>query len=101
MTEILVAGCVHAALVFFKVIQQRNVAFLHYWWTIPSSYALSAADVTIVSIVALRAMHAESMASMVVLALIMGTGGWIGAMTAMWVHTHYIGKDDGKTINNS
>lgn len=91
MNEVVLAGLAHMVLVFFKAMQQRNVAFLHYCWVVPTSYFLSAADVFIITIIAVQAVQADSYWIVVPLAFSMGTGGGIGALAAMWIHSHYIG----------
>lgn len=106
MTEILFAGIVHAAHVFFRAFQQRNVAFLHYAWVAPLSYAMSFSDVIIMSVVTVRTVTAANtvgwtfglIVELLPLILVLGSGGWMGSMSAMWIHSRYLGvKKDGAT----
>lgn len=89
MTELL-AGIAYFAYVFFKAIQQRNVAFLHYKWIMPISYCMSATELIVISVVALKAVNAESWIDMLPMVLTVGTGGGLGAMLAVYLHHRYI-----------
>ena len=92
MNELLIVGLVHMAFVFFKAFQQRNVAFLHYWWVYPVSFCMSFSEVVILSLVAVRAVEAESLMEMIPYAISLGFGGGSGAMGAMWLHHRFLGE---------
>lgn len=97
--SIAVVASLHGLFVFFKAFQQRNVAYLHYWWVVPTSYAMSAVDVTVMSAVAIRAVHAQSWTAVIPLAAALGTGSCLGALGAMWAHTRlakYVENRNGK-----
>ena len=90
MIEVFAAGLAHGIFVFFKAFQQRNVAFLHYRLVIPTSYAMSFADVFVLSIVAFNAVKVDSITEMIPLMIALGTGGAMGAISSMWVHNKYV-----------
>lgn len=92
MNEIVAVGLAHFGFVFFKAFQQRNVAFLHYWWVYPISYCMSFTEVFVLALVAVRAVQAESLWDMVPFALSLGTGGGTGALAAMWLHHRFLGE---------
>lgn len=93
MTELL-AGIAYFVFVFFKAAQQRNVAFMHYRWVMPTSYCMSTTEVIVGSMIAVKAVHVvmndESLFEMVPMILTIGTGGGLGAMLAMYLHSRYI-----------
>lgn len=86
----LLAGIAYFVFVFFKAAQQRNVAFMHYKWVMPTSYCMSTTEIIVISVVALKAMNADTWMEMVPMALTIGTGGGLGAMLAMYLHNRYI-----------
>lgn len=92
MIEAAIAGLAHLVFVFFKAFQQRNVAFMHYWWVLPVSFAMSITEVFVLSLVAIRAVQSANVLLMWPFALSLGLGGGIGALIAMWAHYKYIGK---------
>ncbi len=69
--------------VLLRAFQQRSVAFAHYWWIAPVSYLMAAADVFVVAFVASHGWH---------LGLVManGTGGAMGALSAVWLHSRWV-----------
>ncbi|MCK5642261.1 MAG: hypothetical protein KAJ19_15755 [Gammaproteobacteria bacterium] len=89
MTELL-AGVAYFVFVFFKAIQQRNVAFLHYKWVLPTSYCMSTTELIVISVIALKAVNSESWMDMIPMVLTVGTGGGLGAIVAMYLHNRYI-----------
>jgi hypothetical protein len=90
MTNEILAGVAYFVFVFFKAFQQRNVAFLHYWWVMPISYLMACTEVFVISLVAHEATQGLSW-SLLWFALTIGTGGGLGAVISMWVHNRYIG----------
>ena len=76
--------------VFFKSLQQRNVAFLHYKWVMPVSYFMATTELLLISVVAIKAIGAESWTDMIPMVLTVGTGGGFGAMIAMYAHSRWI-----------
>ena len=70
-------------MVFLKALQQRNVAFDNYVWVVPISFCLAAAEVYIISRVAMTGWDLPIVASM-------GFGGGIGALTAMLFHKKFV-----------
>lgn len=69
--------------VLCRAFQQRNVAFDNYGWIVPTSYLMAVIDVFIVAFIA----H-EGWSPGIVLAN--GTGGCLGAITAMWLHKKWV-----------
>lgn len=88
------AGTLHFMFVFFKAFQQRNVAFMHYWWVMPISFCMSTTEVFALGIIAVGAVEAEHWWQLMPYALCLGLGGGIGAMVAMWTHFRYIRRPD-------
>ena len=84
------AGTLHFVFVFFKAFQQRNVAFMHYGWIMPTSFAMSATEVFAVGLIAYGAVNADVWWQMLSYAFTMGVGGGLGAIVAMWTHFRYI-----------
>ena len=89
MTEIALAAVAYFVFVFFKAFQQRNVAFMHYHWIMPISYAMSLTEVLVISVVAMKAVEGFSW-ELVYLGLAIGTGGGLGAILAMKLHHKHI-----------
>lgn len=79
------AGGAYFIFVFFKAFQQRNVAFNHYRWVLPISYAMSATEVIVISLIAVEASQGLNW-QLVYFALSIGTGGGLGAILAMRLH---------------
>ena len=90
LEDLLYPAGAYALMVFFKAFQQRNVAHLHYAAAIPTSYALTFTDMFIIAVVAVKAVGAESLWELVPLGCALGTGGWIGSLSAMWVHEKFL-----------
>lgn len=88
MNEIL-AGIAYFVFVFFKAFQQRNVAFLHYRWILPISYAMACTEVLVISLVAYEATQGLNW-DLFWFAVTIGTGGGLGAVVSMWIHNRYI-----------
>lgn len=88
MNELL-AGLAYFIFVFFKAFQQRNVAFMHYRWILPISYAMACTEVFVISLVALEASQGLSW-DLLWFALTIGTGGGLGAVVSMYLHNRYV-----------
>lgn len=86
----LIAGVSYFVFVFFKALQQRNVAFMHYKYVMPVSYCMSTTELLVISVVALKAVSAESPLDMLPMVLTVGTGGGLGAITAMYLHNRFV-----------
>lgn len=71
--------------VMLRALQQRNVAHENYAWIPPVSYAMAAADVFIVTVLA----HVGWTLPVV---LANGTGGALGALAAVFFHKRFILK---------
>jgi hypothetical protein len=90
MIEAYIAGVAHFVFVFFKAFQQRNVAFMHYWWIMPISFCMSTTEVFVLSLVAIRAVQAESILLMWPFVMTLSFGGGLGAIVAMWTHNKFV-----------
>lgn len=86
----LFAGAAYFVFVFFKAFQQRNVTGLHYRWVLPISYAMACTEVFVISLVAYEASKGIS-PDLLWFALTIGTGGGLGAIIAMRIHSKHIG----------
>ncbi len=92
-TEILLAGAVYFVFVFFRAFQQRNVAFLHYKWVLPTSYGMSFSEVFIISLVALSVIDKGGLSwDLAWYGLSIGTGAGLGAICAMKLHERTLGS---------
>lgn len=89
MPDWILAGTAYFFFVFFKAMQQRNVAFLHYGWIMPVSFLMSTADVFVVSLVAVTAVKG-GFDSLVPLVVAISVGSGLGSLLAMWLHNKYI-----------
>ena len=69
--------------VLLRAFQQRNVAFDNYWWIVPTSYGMAVVDVFIVAFVAHQGWS-------IGIVFANGSGGALGAMTAMWMHRRWV-----------
>ena len=90
MMNELLAGLGYFVYVFFKAVQQKNVAFDHFRWIMPVSYCMAITEVLVISIIAITAVKADSILSMFAMVVAIGTGGGLGALTAMYVHIRWI-----------
>ena len=86
----LLAGAAYFLYVFFKAFQQRNVAFDHYAWVLPISYAMSFTEVLVISLVAHKTATTGLTWELAWFAGAIGTGGGTGALLSMWIHKRYI-----------
>lgn len=89
MMSELAAGVAYFVYVFFKAFQQKNVAFDHYKWVMPISYGMAFMEVLVISLVAFQASKGIT-PDLIWFAVAIGTGGGLGALTAMWIHNRYV-----------
>ena len=91
MINALLVGAANFIFIFLRAFQQRNVAFLHYWWVLPTSLAMSIAEVGVVGAVAIEATGADHFIDLwpMILAIAIGAGG--GATASMFIHSRYLG----------
>ena len=85
----LFAGLAYFVFVFFKAFQQKNVAFNHYKWILPISYAMSMTEVLVISLIAVEASQGWSW-GLIMFGVTIGTGGGLGALASMWIHNRYV-----------
>jgi hypothetical protein len=71
--------------VLLRAFQQRNVAFDNYGWILPVSYCMAVVDVFIVAFVAHQGWS-------VGIVLANGTGGFLGCLSAMFLHNRWVKK---------
>lgn len=83
--NVIAAGGAYFIFVFFKAFQQRNVAFNHYRWVLPISYAMSVTEVLVISFIAVEASQGLSW-DLLWFAASIGTGGGFGAILSMLLH---------------
>ena len=91
VTEILV-GAANFMFIFLKAFQQRNVAFMHYAWVLPTSAAMAVVEVGVVGAVAIEATRATSFMDLWPVIGAIALGGGLGCLASMWVHHKYIGE---------
>mgnify|MGYP003679893111 CR=1 FL=1 len=77
--NLLIAAGAMYVFVFLKAFQQRNVAFDHFKWVIPTSWAMAIAEVYVISLIAVQGYSLW-------LAGAIGTGAGLGAICAMYLH---------------
>ncbi len=88
-----VVGLANFVFIFLKAFQQRNVAFLHYWWVVPTSFAMATVEIFVIGTVAVQAAATdgstfiEMVDALWPLVVACGLGGGTGAVSSMWVHT--------------
>ncbi len=92
MIEPVIAGVAHFVFVFFKAFQQRNVAHMHYGWIMPVSFFMSATEVFVLALVAVRAVSVDNILDMWPYVVSLGLGGGLGAILSMFIHHRYIGR---------
>lgn len=103
----LIAGIAWFVFVFFKAMQQRNVAWMRYKPVMPISYAMATTQILVIGAVSLKVgvtlfeiVDGEIMLvfewgrlfELVPMILVIGTGGGLGAMAGMWIHHKFIGE---------
>lgn len=71
--------------IFLKAFQQRNVAFDHYVWIIPTSFLMALAEVYVIANIAARGYS-------IFLVLSIGLGSGIGALLAAILHKRFLGN---------
>ena len=79
-------GIANFIFIALKAFQQRNVAFMHYWWVIPTSLLMGIVEVGVVGAVAIEATAATSFVALWPMILAIGIGGGLGAVCSMWIH---------------
>ena len=95
MISTILVGLANFVFIFLKAFQQRNVAFLHYWWVVPTSLLMGVVEVGVVGYVAISATAATSFFALWPLVVSVGIGGGLGAVASMWIHkTIFKGKDN-------
>lgn len=73
------------AFIFLRAFQQRNVAFDHYWWIIPTSFLMAITEVFVISNIATIGWDFA-------LVFAMGAGGGTGSLAAALVHKRFLTK---------
>jgi hypothetical protein len=71
--------------VLVRAFQQRNVAFEHYRWIVPTSYIMAMLDVFIIAFVAHQGWTTA-------LVFANGSGGALGALSAVYLHKRWVKK---------
>lgn len=77
--------------IFLKAFQQLNVTKGHYWWVVPTSFAMAIGEVYVVFNVAQQGFTLSTVLSC-------GLGGGLGAICSMFVHKKLVGvKKNGQS----
>lgn len=84
-------GAANFLFIFLKAFQQRNVAFMHYRWVLPTSFAMAITEVGVVGAVALEATRSEHFMDLWPLVAAIGIGGGLGCIASMYIHFKYVG----------
>jgi hypothetical protein len=71
--------------VFLKAGQQLNVVRGHYWFVPLFSFGMAATEVYVIVAIATAGYSLAAVAGM-------GTGGSLGAVLAMYLHTRFLGE---------
>ncbi len=74
--------------VFLKAFQQRSVAFDHYKWIMPTSFAMAAMEVYVIAAIVTTGYSVWAVASM-------GLGGGLGCLLSMYIHRKFLGRTHG------
>ena len=82
----LLVGMANFLFIFLKAFQQRNVAFLHYWWVVPTSMTMAVVEVGVIGWVAIQATQTAKFLDLWPLILAVGLGGGLGAVASMYIH---------------
>lgn len=69
--------------IFLKAFQQRNVAFDHYWWIVPTSMLMAIVEVVVIANIALHGWELP-------LVLTIGVGSGLGALVAALAHKKFL-----------
>lgn len=91
MVNPVLVGAANFVFIFLKAFQQRNVAFMHYGWVVPTSMLMGTVEVGVVGAVAMEAIDAARFWDLWPLIVAVGIGGGSGAVASMWVHHRYLG----------
>lgn len=92
--DVLLVGLANFLFIFLKAFQQRNVAFMHYGWVVPTSLLMGVVEVGVVGAVAIKATAAASFLALWPMIVAIGIGGGLGAVASMYIHHKFI-KGDG------
>ena len=90
LDEAIIVFCANFGFIFLKAWQQRNVAFMHYVWVLPTSFFMAIAEIYVVAAVAVQAYEAGSFLSMWPLVLAVALGGGLGCLCSMYLHHRYL-----------
>jgi hypothetical protein len=69
--------------IFFKAFQQRNVAFEHYRWIIPTSITMAITEFWVIAMIVREGYNLP-------LVITLGTGAGVGALAATWIHSRWL-----------
>ncbi len=91
MINTVLVGAANFVFIFLKAFQQRNVAFLHYGWVVPTSLMMGTVEIGVIGAVAIEATKADRFIDLWPLVLAVGIGGGLGAVSSMWIHKRIVG----------
>lgn len=86
MINLVAVGAANFVFIFLKAFQQRNVAFLHYWAVVPTSFLMAVVEVGVIGAVAIEATNAEHFIDLWRMILAIGLGGGLGCAASMYIH---------------
>lgn len=85
MFSAVTAGVASFVFVFLKAFQQRNVAFDHYTWVIPTSMAMAFTEFYVIATIIKIGYDLLAVG-------LIGTGAGAGALLAMVIHKRFLGN---------
>jgi len=88
--ELLIIFATNFAYIFLKAFQQRNVTWMKYSPIMPTSLSMAITQVYIWRVVALRTNAGDSFLQMWPIILALALAGWLGCISAMYLHKRYI-----------
>lgn len=71
--------------IFFKAFQQRNVAFEHYRWILPTSISMGLTEFYVIALIVKEGYNLP-------LVLTLGTGGGVGCLLATYAHKRWLSR---------
>lgn len=81
----LLTFCASFVFIFLKAAQQRNVAFDHYWWIVPTSVLMASVEFYVIVNVVEQGLS-------IGLVLTIGLGSGFGALSAAYLHKRFLTK---------
>jgi Na+/H+ antiporter NhaA len=96
--DTLLVGIANFVFIFLKAFQQRNVAFMHYMWVVPTSLLMGIVEVGVVGAVAIKATASSSYLDLWPMIVAIGIGGGLGAVASMFIHKKIFKEKDNADV---